>query len=65
VGYGGYTCRDVLDEADDFIAAFAPSTVVLVWGENDIASGRSVNNTLALFNQVVDKYERERKEAGG
>ncbi|GMI50159.1 hypothetical protein TeGR_g8489 [Tetraparma gracilis] len=56
VGYGGYTCQNVLDEADNFIATFAPNTVVLVCGENDIATGRSVTSTLVLFNQVVDKY---------
>jgi lysophospholipase L1-like esterase len=57
VGYGGYTCENVLAEASTMSSAFAPSTVVLVCGENDFGSdSRSTADTFALFTQIVDAY---------
>jgi len=55
VGYGGYTCADVLTEADDFIAKFTPKNVVLVCGENDLPSA-SAAKTFARYQNVVNKY---------
>jgi lysophospholipase L1-like esterase len=56
VGYGGYTCKDVMDEASDFIGAFNPSKVVLVCGENDIAGGSSAAKAFARYQKVVLSY---------
>jgi hypothetical protein len=56
VGYGGYTCEDVLGEVATMSDAFAPSTVVLVCGENDLASGTSVSDAFGFFTQVADRY---------
>jgi len=56
VGYAGFTCTDVLDEADDVIAALKPSRVVLVCGENDLAFGSSVTATFSRYEEVVTKY---------
>ena len=39
VAVGGWTCDDVYDEdIDSLLAAFSPSTVILVCGENDLWS---------------------------
>eukprot|EP00588_Corethron_pennatum_P011172 CAMPEP_0194277410 /NCGR_PEP_ID=MMETSP0169-20130528/9748_1 /TAXON_ID=218684 /ORGANISM="Corethron pennatum, Strain L29A3" /LENGTH=338 /DNA_ID=CAMNT_0039021381 /DNA_START=47 /DNA_END=1064 /DNA_ORIENTATION=+ len=56
VGYAGYTCKNVLSEADEIIAAFQPERVVLVCGENDLAGGTSVSKTFELYSDVVAKY---------
>jgi len=48
VGVGGATCKDVKNEANALVDAFAPSWVVLVCGENDLW-GASVSNT---FNRL-------------
>jgi len=56
VGYGGYTCQNVLDEADEIIATLQPSRVVLVCGENDLAGGTSVEKTFTRYSNVVAKY---------
>ena len=56
VGYGGYTCRKVVDEASNFIETFQPSLVVLVCGENDFANGYDVSSTFEVFSNVVDQY---------
>ena len=56
VGYCGFTCKDVLKEADAMIAAFRPDIIVLVCGENDLDAGRSVAKTFELYTKVVAKY---------
>ncbi|GMH55085.1 hypothetical protein TrLO_g5799 [Triparma laevis f. longispina] len=56
VGFGGYTCSDVKPEVTSFTATFAPKTVVLVCGENDLAGGASVSSTYSKFKEVVQAY---------
>ena len=56
VGYGGYTCSDVMPEVSGFVAAFEPSVVVLVCGENDLGGGKSVAQTFKHFKQAVRAY---------
>ena len=56
VGYGGYTCQDVLQEAEAMISTFQPDTVVLVCGENDLAMGTSVAATFQVYTEVVETY---------
>jgi lysophospholipase L1-like esterase len=54
VGVGGYTCKNVQKEAQVFLVAFdVPDWLVVVCGENDIASGESVSNTFEQFKKVV------------
>jgi lysophospholipase L1-like esterase len=55
VGWGGYTCVDLLAEIDDLLSFFSPKTVILVCGENDFAVGDSVSEAFAAFEAVVDK----------
>ena len=55
VGVGGDTCKSVRDEADAMLAAFAPSWVLLVCGENDLAVGKSVSATMARLRAAVEK----------
>ena len=56
VGYGGYTCEDVVGEFDAYQATFGtPATVVLVCGENDLAYGSSVAATFGFFEEIVAK----------
>lgn len=56
IGFGGYTCRNVNDEAQLFIEAFEPSAVVLVCGENDLAYGYNVESKFKSFSKVVGQY---------
>ena len=55
VGVGGDTCKNVRNEADAMLAAFAPSWVLLVCGENDLAAGQSVSATMARLRSAVEK----------
>ena len=55
VGVGGDTCKNVLNLLDSFLSTFAPSAVVLVCGENDLAGGKSVAKTFERFSNVVAK----------
>ena len=55
VGVGGDTCKNVRDEADAMLAAFVPSWVLLVCGENDLAVGKSVSATMARLRSAVEK----------
>ena len=55
IGVGGSTCKEVRDEADAMLAAFAPSLVICVCGENDLAAGKSVSATMALLRSAVEK----------
>lgn len=55
VGIGGNTCRDVLKEIDFLMQNFQPSSVVLICGENDLASGTPVGKTFGRWKQVVEK----------
>mmetsp|Transcript_8876 Transcript_8876/g.26027 ORF Transcript_8876/g.26027 Transcript_8876/m.26027 type:complete len:391 (+) Transcript_8876:32-1204(+) len=51
---GGYTCQEVLDDGlDATLAATGPSVVVLVCGENDLASGASPESAFARFEAAV------------
>ena len=58
IGYGGYTCADVLGEADAYISAIAPAKwVVLYCGENQLSeSSDSVAPTFADLQSIIDKY---------
>ena len=55
VGVGGDTCRNARNEMDSLLAAFVPAVVVIVCGENDLASGVSVNDAFDRFSALVDK----------
>lgn len=56
IGFGGYTCEDVVGEIDAYQATFGtPATVVLVCGENDLAYGSSVAATFNFFKEIVAK----------
>jgi lysophospholipase L1-like esterase len=56
IGFGGYTCEDVVGEFDAYQATFGtPATVVLVCGENDLAYGSSVAATFNFFKEIVAK----------
>jgi len=55
VGVGGWTCKQVLNNIDSFLAKHSPDTVVLVCGENDFGDGASVNPTFDKFKRVVRK----------
>jgi len=55
VGVGGWTCKNVLNKIDGFLAQHNPTTVVLVCGENDLGRGLSVNKTFRRFQDLVDK----------
>jgi len=54
VAVGGFTCKNVLNgNLDATLAAFQPSVVVLVCGENDLGGGASVNKAFSRFQNVV------------
>ena len=55
IGVGGATCKNVRNGATQAAAAFGPSWVVLVCGENDLW-GKSVAVTFGRFKDVVAKY---------
>jgi len=55
LGIGGYTCNDNLGEIDAILAAFAPTKVVLVCGENDLAYGANVAKTFKRWQSLVEK----------
>lgn len=55
VGIGGDTCQNVLNLIDSFLSTFAPSAVVLVCGENDLADGTSEASTFERFTELVAK----------
>ena len=55
VGVGGDTCRNVRNEADAMLAAFAPSWVLCVCGENDLANGVSVSATMTRLRSAIEK----------
>jgi hypothetical protein len=52
VGVRGDTCQDVLRRVESLLATFAPTAVVLVCGENDLAAGASVALTLERLTEV-------------
>ena len=59
IGIGGFTCGDLLENdmdlnLENFLDYFAPSNVVLVCGENDLAYGESVDATLENLANVID-----------
>ena len=54
LGVGGYTCKNVRNEFDAYQATFGnPAYVVIVCGENDLASGRSVSKTFGFSEEIV------------
>ena len=53
VGVGGWTCNNVANQIDGFLATHTPTEVVLVCGENDLGNGASVATTFSRFSQVV------------
>ena len=55
VGVGGFTCKDVLDKVDSKLEKHAPTWMVLVCGENDLAYGASVKKTFSRFQSVVGR----------
>lgn len=55
VGYGGYTCADVLGEIDGMLAVFRPSFVSVTCGENDLSFGIDVDMTTSNFTAVIAK----------
>ena len=55
VGVGGATCANVAKKAEGHISAYAPSTVVLVCGENDLAYGASVAKTMKRLTKAIDR----------
>ena len=54
VGVAGFTCAQVLSELDAHLARYAPSTAVLVCGENDLIS-TSASTAFSRFVQVVER----------
>ena len=55
LGVGGATCGDVAKKAEAHISTYAPSVVVLVCGENDLAYGASVAKTMKRLTKAVDR----------
>ena len=55
VGWGGYTCAEVLAEVDDLLSFFSPSAVILVCGENNLANGQSASDAFLDFEAIVSK----------
>jgi len=49
----GYSCQDVLNSLDASIDAFQPSVVVLVCGENVLASDADVDDAFSRFQTIV------------
>jgi len=55
VAIGGYTCEDTYQELDYMLDFFDPERIVIVCGENDIASHRNVTRAFSWFQQIVNK----------
>jgi len=53
VAVGGYTCEDVVENVETYLDYFKPKTVVLVCGENDLASGASVSTASDRLSSAV------------
>ena len=56
VGVGGDTCADVVNRAPDIISVLQPSSVVIICGENDLASGSDVDTAFSRFTAAVALY---------
>jgi hypothetical protein len=57
VGIGGYQCRDVIKEVDQWVEDLDPKWVVLVCGENDINGERSeTEGAYKKFKTIVQKF---------
>jgi hypothetical protein len=54
VAVGGYTCEDVLNDLDTMMEIFAPSTIIMTCGENDLPDA-TVDETFSRFSTIVDK----------
>jgi len=53
IAVNGYSCKNVLDNLNDSIYAFQPSVVVLVCGENVLASDADVDEAFSRFQTIV------------
>lgn len=58
-GFGGSTLPEVIHYAERIIFAYAPETIVLYCGENDIAEGANANQVFESF-QKLDRMIEER-----
>lgn len=56
VGVGGDTCADVVNRAADIISVLKPSKITIICGENDLASGSSVETAFSIFTAAVELY---------
>ena len=62
-GFGGSEIRDSTWYADRIVVPYAPRTVVLYAGENDLASGRTPEQVRADFRAFVERVRRDLPDA--
>ena len=58
LGFGGYTCTDMLTEIDLYLTVLKPKWIVVTCGENDVSppNASTAAQAFADFKMVVDKY---------
>ncbi len=61
-GFGGSQYSDVAEYADRVITPYHPKTIVLYAGDNDIAHGKSPEQTFADFQAVIAAIHRSLKD---
>lgn len=59
--FGGSTFSDLLRHFDRIIVPYQPKQIVVYCGENDIAAGKSVANTVADFKTFFKKTRRAKR----
>lgn len=61
-GFGGSTMADLLYYVDRLVVAYAPRAAVIYEGDNDTGRGRSVEEVVDQFRQIVDRIHSELPE---
>jgi len=58
-GFGGSTLPEMVHYADQIIFPYAPETIVLYCGENDIAAGRTPQEAFESFKELTTQIAAE------
>lgn len=62
-GFGGSTLPEVIHYADQILFPYAPSTIVLYCGENDISEGASPLRVFRSFKTLIQQIRQKLPEA--
>ncbi len=61
-GFGGSLLRQVADLAERYVTTIAPRQIVVYAGENDIASGRTPEQVLEAFQDLIAKIRAKQPD---